>query len=166
VRFRHFWYNQVREKRAARPSEAAVAAVCDAVGTIARLSTAAQPALWWFSRLVAVLTTPFKFIGISGWEDTGCVGHARGRAFRDAQHSTDGFWTIDVALEAFSIGEAAAPAGRFVRVEIEPETKAHTVCERTPIRERREVAFGGPIVVDTDGPFLEVHPDEEFATKG
>jgi len=163
VRLRHFCYHQVKEKRAARPSEAAVAAVCDAAGTIAKLSGSPQPALGWFSRWIAILMTPFKFIGISGWEDTGCVAHARGRAARDAQHSTDGFWTIDVALEAFTIGEAAAQAGRFVRIEIEPETKAHAVCERTPITEGREIAFGGPIVIDTDGPFLEVHPDAEFS---
>jgi hypothetical protein len=166
VRIRHFWYHQVKEKGARRPSEAAVAAVCDASGTIARLSAAPQPALGWFSRWIAILTTPFKFIGISGWEDTGCVAHARGSAVRDAQHSTDGFWTIDVALEAFTIGEAAAPAARFVRLEVEPETQAHAVCERARIREGREVAFGGPIVIDTDGPFLEVHPGEEFATQG
>ena len=164
MHIRHFWYHQVKERRAGRPSEAAVAAVCDAAGTIARLSTLAQPALGWFSRWIAILTTPFKFIGISGWEDTGCTARARGRAVRDAQHSTDGFWTIDVALEAFAIGGTAAAAGRFVRIEVEPGTEAHAVCERTPITEGRELAFGGPIVVDTDGPFLEVHPDSEFST--
>ena len=24
------------------------------------------------------------------------------------------------------------------------------------------VTFGGALVIDTDGPFLEIHPDEEF----
>jgi hypothetical protein len=24
------------------------------------------------------------------------------------------------------------------------------------------VTFGGALVIDTDGPFLEIHPDDEF----
>lgn len=25
-----------------------------------------------------------------------------------------------------------------------------------------ELAFGGAVVIDTDGPFIEVHPEEDF----
>jgi hypothetical protein len=133
------------------------------VRTIARLSAVPQPELGWFARAVAWFTTPFKFLGVSGWVDTGCSGSGSGRLVRDAQHSTDGFWTVDVALEEFAIAAYGAPPGRFLRLECEPETGAHRVCtERTPLADDR-IRFGGPVVIDTDGPFLEMHPDGDFA---
>ena len=64
LRSKHYWRRRVLS---ARPERLA-AAVCDAAGTIARLSTEPQPALSWLGRLLAFLTTPFKFLGISGWE--------------------------------------------------------------------------------------------------
>jgi hypothetical protein len=137
---------------------------CDAQGTLAKLSRTPQPALSFFDRLVAFLTTPFKFLGISGWQETGCEAKAAGRPVRDAQHSTDGFWTIDVVLESFAIGGVPAnlsPA-RYIRLEVEPDTKAHAVCASTPVAAGMELAFGGAVVVDTDGPFLEVHPEDDF----
>ena len=128
------------------------------------LSTAPQGKLSWFDRVIAVLTTPFKFLGISGWKETGCEAKARGRPVRDAQHSTDGFWTIDVQVEAFRIGaDTADPMPqKFIRLEVEPETKAHDICATTAVREGIQLDFGGAVVVDTDGPFLEVHPEDDF----
>jgi hypothetical protein len=160
VRSKHYWRRRVRSARLDRLA----AAACDAAGTIARLSTEPQPGLSWLERFLAFFTTPFKFRGISGWEETGCEAQAAGRPVRDAQHSTDGFWTIDVRLEAFAIGTSSADSGtdRFIRVEVEPETKAHDVCAGTRVGARMRIAFGGAVVVDTDGPFLEVHPEEEF----
>ena len=160
LRSRHYWRRRVRESR----PERFAAAACDARATIGRLSRQPQPALSLFDRLIAFLTTPFKFLGISGWQETGCEAKASGRPVRDAQHSTDGFWTIDVALDAFAIGEAPADLSTpwYVRLEVEPDTKAHAVCAASPITEGMELAFGGAVVVDTDGPFLEVHPEEDF----
>jgi hypothetical protein len=160
LRASHYWRSRVR---AARPERFA-AVRCDAGATLARLSTSPQLALSWFDRAIAFLTTPFKFLGISGWEETGCAAKAAGRPVRDAQHSTDGFWTIDVALGSFAIGAAAADLSspRYVRLEVEPDTAAHAVCAATPIREGAALEFGGAVVVDTDGPFLEVHPEEDF----
>ncbi len=130
-----------------------------------RLSTSPQEPLSWFDRAIAWFTTPFKFCGISGWEETNCEAKASGRPVRDAQHSTDGFWTIDVALASFAVGAVAAPRTppKYLRLEIEPGTKAHAVCAGTRVREGMLLSFGGPVVVDTDGPFLEVHPEEDFA---
>ena len=160
---RHLWYHAVRRRQVRRGRELLPGAVCDAAATIGRLATAPRPALGWFSRWVAWLTTPFKFIGISGWEDTGCSAEASGAPVRDAQHSTDGFWTIDVRLSSFVIGGVSAEAGRFVRVEVEPGTRARDVCAARSIRKGELLLFGGPVVVDTDGEgFLEVHPDREF----
>jgi len=138
------------------------AALCDAAGTVALLSKEPQESLGWFSRFIAFLTTPFKRIGISGWKETGCGGEGSGRPVRDAQHSTDGFYTIDVALEALTVGGQAAPAGRTLRLEVEPGTRAHEVCAKAPVKQGTLVTFGGALVIDTDGPFLEIHPDGEF----
>jgi hypothetical protein len=160
LRSKHYWRRRVRDER----PERFAAPACDAGGTIAMLSTAPQGKLSWFDRLIAVLTTPFKFLGISGWKETGCEAKARGKPVRDAQHSTDGFWTIDVQLEEFRIGTESAnltPA-KFIRLEVEPKTKAHDVCAATAVREGMRLDFGGAVVVDTDGPCLEVHPEDDF----
>ena len=88
----------------------------------------------------------------------------RGAPVRDAQHSTDGFWTIDVALAAFAIGETAADltSARFLRLEVEPGTAAHSVCSAHRIGPTVPLSFGGAVVIDTDGPFLELHPEDDF----
>jgi hypothetical protein len=159
-RARHYWRREARERR----PEMFAAVPCDALGTIAKLSTDPQEALSWFGRFIAFLTTPFKFLGISGWQETGCEAQASGRPVRDAQHSTDGFWTIDVRLEAFWIGTSSTdPAPpKYIRLEVEPDTKAHDVCAATRVLGGMELAFAGAVVVDTDGPFLEVHPEGDF----
>jgi len=128
------------------------------------LSRQPQATLSWFDRFIAFLTTPFKRLGISGWKETGCAGAGRGKPVRDAQHSTDGFWTIDVALDELSAGSMPADPGpqRYLRLEIEPDTAAHEICAATPIVAGTQLAFGGAIVIDTDADFLEIHPDEDF----
>src|ERR1700719_3376921 len=119
---KHYWRHALRRGQPERFAPG----VCDAVRTIGMLSLSPQKPLSWFDRFVAFLTTPFKFLGISGWKETGCDARAAGRPVRDAQHSTDGFWTIDIALASFAIGGSAADPTlrRFVRVEVEPQTRA------------------------------------------
>lgn len=158
MRIRHYW----RKELQANAPISARAVACDAAGTVAMLSREPQEALGWFSRFVAFLTTPFKRLGVSGWKETGCAGEGSGRPVRDAQHSTDGFYTLDVAVEKLTIGSEAAPAGRYLRLEVEPGTRAHEVCAETPVAKGMLVTFGGALVIDTDGPFLEIHPDKEF----
>ena len=155
---RHYWYHELKPLRAAR--------ACDAPGTVAKLSEAPQDELGWFSKAVGFLTTPFKRCGISGWQPTGCEAKVAGAAVYDAGHSTDGFYTIDLRLESFVIQtESMSPSlERYVRIEVEPKTAAHNLCERLGgVREGQRVLCGGPVVVDTDGEgFLEVHPDDDF----
>jgi hypothetical protein len=161
---KHYWHHAIaREAR-----EKLAKPVCDPDATIGLVSRRPQEPLSWVDRAIAFLTTPFKFLGISGWKETGCNAEASGRLVHDAQHSTDGFWTIDVALESFSIGStpAGAQPPKFVRVEVEPRTAAHAVCAASQIAAHIEIAFGGPVVIDTDGPFLEVHPDGDFRVLG
>lgn len=166
MRIGHLWYHRAARKGGGWRAVFLGARPCDPEATVARLSDRPQPALSWFDRWIAIVTTPFKFLGISGWSDTGCSGRGRGRLVRAAQHSTDGFWTLDIAIEAFAIGEASAGPDRFLRIEVEPETAAHAVCASSAIPGDGEIAFGGPIVVDTDGSFLECHPSDDLAVLG
>ena len=166
MRIRHLWYHRAARKAGGWRAAFLGARPCDPAATVAQLGGLPEPALSWFDRWIAILTTPFKFLGISGWSDTGCSGRGRGRLVRDAQHSTDGFWTLDVALDAFEIGACQAAADRFLRIEVEPDTAAHAVCSAEPISGGEEIAFGGPIVIDTDGPFLECHPLDDLAVLG
>ena len=162
---RHYWRKAILQPRQGQleaESSARVPTICDAARTLGMLSTKAQDKLGWFATHFAFLTTPFKRLGISGWKETGCTAVALGIPVRDAQHSTDGFWTIDFKLQSFDVGGTMAGPDRFVRVEVEPETRAHDVCEKTKIIADMAVRFGGPVVIDEDGPFLEVHPDQDF----
>ncbi len=114
--------------------------------------------------MIAFLTTIFKRLDISGWEETGCFAQARSRPVRDAQHLTDGFWAIDLRLEAFRIGQTPADltSPRFLLIEVEPQTDAHQVCTANRFTANTGLDFGGGVVIDTDGPFLEIHPEEIF----
>jgi len=159
---RHYWRKELRARPPKRLALQWAALVCDPAGTIEQLSHEPQPALGWLSRAVAFLTTPFKRLGISGWKETGCTAAAQGAPVRDAQHSTDGFWTIDLALASFVIGGQTASPGRFIRIEVEPGTRAHDVCAATRVVKGAAVLLSGPVVIDTDGPFLEIHPDDDF----
>ncbi len=157
---RHYFRSRLIAGAVVRPG----AVRCDAGVTIGMLSEAPRPALSWFERFISFLTTPFKRLGISGWKETGCDARGRGAAVRDAQHSTDGFWTIDVALSRFAIGalEADVSSPRFLRLEVEPGTAAHEIVTAAPVREGTSVRFGGAVVIDEDADFLEIHPDREF----
>ncbi|MEP6801837.1 MAG: hypothetical protein ABJC07_07865, partial [Acidobacteriota bacterium] len=122
----HYWRRQLLAKA---PGLFGVTP-CDAPGTLAMLSNAPRPRLSWLDRLLSFVTTPFKRLGLSGWTETGCEGRGRGSPVRDAQHSSDGFWTIDVALSAFHIGAGGADLSRprYLRLEVEPATRAHAAC--------------------------------------
>ncbi|HEY6221945.1 MAG TPA: hypothetical protein VIX13_05355 [Candidatus Eisenbacteria bacterium] len=154
---RHYWRKSLAPLRIAAPA-------CDPAGTLAMLSREPQTALCLLARALAFLTTPFKRLGISGWRETGCDSEGHGTPVRGAQHSTDGFWTIDVRLSAFTTGGSPADlfAPGFLRLEIEPGTAAHAICAERAIGPGMELEFGGAVVVDEDGPFLEVHPDRQF----
>jgi hypothetical protein len=154
---RHYWRKSLGPLRAAPPA-------CDAPGTLAMLSREPQPPLCFLARALAFLTTPFKRLGISGWKETGCGSEGRGTLVRDAQHSTDGFWTIDIELAALAVAGEPADLSRagFLRLEIEPGTAAHAVCADQAIDRSTQLEFGGAVVIDEDGPFLEVHPDRDF----
>ena len=149
----------------AKTREAALAGerpVCRPSDIVAQLDRLPQPELSWIDRKIGALTTPFKYAGISGWEDTGCTGRIVGVVVRDAAHSSGGLFTIDIRLSSVRIGDQTGAPGRYLRIEVEPGTKAHRVCRKRRVRQGAVVAASGPVVFDKDGPFLELHPDEDF----
>ncbi|WP_407542885.1 hypothetical protein Q0M94_24730 (plasmid) [Deinococcus radiomollis] len=137
------------------------AAVCSATWVLNHLGGHAEDSLDSFSKDIGFLSTPLKRLGFGGWVDTGCDASAVGLPVRDAQYSTDGFWTIDVKLQSFTIGGESIPADpqRFVRVEIEPNTPAsgHAFA-----RANQPIQFSGRILIDTHhgDELIEVHPFE------
>lgn len=135
---------------------------CNHTVTMSRLSTKPQPALKDIDKVTAIATTPVKKTGISGWSDTGCTADAEGVLVRESAHSTEGFWTVDVRLDRFEIENVQAPPGRFLRIEVAPGTKAHDVTSANVLPEGTHVAFGGPVLIDHDGDYLEVHPNATF----
>jgi len=135
---------------------------CNAARTLRRLSRKPQEGLDIVDIVTSGLTTPFKKLGIFGWRDTGCNAAVVGVPVREAQHSSGGFYTLDLRLSKLEIDAKRAKNGRFLRIEIFPDTKAKDVASSTAITTSSTVYLGGPVVIDADGPFLEVHPGSDF----
>jgi len=137
---------------------------CDPIDVITRLSSASQRELDKPTRDLGALTTPLKDIGVSGWIATGCWAEGVGVLERDAAHSSDRLYTVDVKLTSFSIEGHEAGAGRYLRIEIEPKGNVHSYAARHSLAKNDTVSFAGPVLIDTDlpSPFLEVHPIDDF----
>jgi LysM domain len=134
---------------------------CNVQGTLSSLSVAPVATLGEIDEDIAPLTTMFKCLGIEGWLNTGCEAVGRGHPVREAQHSQDGFWTIDLALEDLQIQGQHANAGRFLRLEIRPNRPAHGVASQHLFTAADDICFGGPVLIDK-GKWLEVHPVADF----
>jgi hypothetical protein len=133
---------------------------CNPSWVLAHLGTNPEPSLTGFDRDSGAFTTPLKRLGFGGWVDTGCDAQATGVPVRTAQHSSDGFWTIDVRLTSMTINGQNAAASRFVRIEVEPETPAHAAAESHPPPGGVPIAFHGHVLIDTHhgDELVEVHP--------
>lgn len=135
------------------------AALCNPDWVINHLGTHAEDRLDPASREIGFLTTPLKRLGFGGWVDTGCEATAKGWPVRNAQHSTDGFWTIDVKLKEFRIQNRMLKANlqRWVRIEVEPNTPAHA---KAAARANTLISFHGHVLIDTHhaDELIEVHP--------
>jgi hypothetical protein len=134
------------------------------------LSENPQSALNGFDEAIAWLTTPFKRLGISGWTQTGCSAGGLGQVVKQdgvvhSFHSTDGFYTIDVAIVTLALTNGADTVkrltpGRFIRLEVEPGTRAHAFCDAHAMSAGDLLAFQGVVLIDRDGPFYEIHPSD------
>lgn len=127
---------------------------------LSMLDTIPQPTLSGFDMFIARVSTPFKRRGLSGWRETYCEAYAEGLLVRDAQHSTDGFWTMDLHLSLLAISpDTLTPERKFIRIEVEPGTLANRQVTLAPPLRGDCVGIGGIVVIDTDANFLEIHPD-------
>jgi hypothetical protein len=132
-------------------------ALCNPEWILSHLGRQPEPRLDDFDRGIGFLSTAFKRSGISGWVDTGCDATADGWPVRDAQHSSDGFWTIDVKLHQMTIMGKTAPVNQFVRIEVEPGTPAHGSAAA---KSGQFITFHGHVLIDTHhgDELVEVHP--------
>lgn len=150
---------------------------CDAPRQIARFMTVSKPRLKPIDRDSGFITTPLKYLstafdGPHAWERTGCSAVGFGYPVREAQHSTDGFYTIDVGITELWVGTFRVPAGRYVRLEVIPGTAAHRSLKDRRPQPWDLIRFSGPLVWDKDTDnchpdgHMEVHPIEaiEFLT--
>ena len=129
--------------------------VCDAAVEAGEFQTRSKLPLRWIDRVSGALTTPFKhlfttFDGPSAWRDTGCDARGTGTALYGTQHSTDGLYTIDVAIREACVNGVKVDGSRYVRLEVLPGTAAHKeLRERRPQRGEL-IAFSGPLIWDKD----------------
>lgn len=134
---------------------------CRSARTIRALSRSPQEKLDALGKATGTVTTPFKKgrgLGLEGHRvQRGRVGGGRARRSGVVEGLLD-----RGRLFQFEISGAKAPTGRFIRVEIWPETRASGVFAKAGVRKGNRLAFGGPVLIDEDGPFLEVHPDRDF----
>jgi hypothetical protein len=137
------------------------AALCNPDWVIDNLGDHPEAKLDATDVLPGFLTTPLKRLGFGGWVDTGCRAKAEGWAVRNAQWSTDKFWTIDVKLQSFVIGKRELKpslAGKaFVRLEVEPGTPAHHAAN---VRTNEYIRVEGIVLIDTHHgeKLIEIHP--------
>jgi hypothetical protein len=112
------------------------------------------------------ITTPIS-VWSTHWRPTACAASGIGKVYQTPQHSSDGFWTVDVELQSFEIGGIQKPAGkRYIRLEVKPKLfgggQAHDFFDHNSLSSGEVVRFQGPVYIDKDGPFLEVHPGDVF----
>ena len=142
---------------------------CNPSAQIGRFMIIPKPRLSAVDRASGFITTPLKYLstefdGPHAWERTGCIAIGFGRPVREAQHSTDGLYTVDVSITELRIGDLLVPPGRYVRLEVIPGTAAHRSLEHRRPEPSDLIIFKGPLIWDKDRdayhPFghMEVHP--------
>jgi hypothetical protein len=144
---------------------------CNAAVEAKRFQIRSKPPLTWLDRVSGALTTPFKhlftaFDGPSAWRDTGCDATGIGRALYGTQHSTDGLYTIDVAIRKACVNSVEVDENRYVRLEILPGTRAHGALRARRPQQDEVIVFSGPLIWDKDKKpdfplgHMEIHPHE------
>lgn len=77
------------------------------------------PKTVWFEIVPDALTTLFKRAGLGGWTDLGHIACATG-CVEQEERWTDGFQTVDLALDTFTVDQQTLPltGPRWIRLEI------------------------------------------------
>lgn len=137
---------------------------CDPDLLFSQITSQKAEIVSWFDETVGVITTPFKCLGIKGWDPTGCTAKGSGTITREVAWSTDGLYTIDVELQQLTIGGQARsyplPNGNhgFIRLEVRPFRQAWNYCNAHRLEVGDTLEFAGPVMWDHDKEWLEIHP--------
>lgn len=151
--------------------------VCSAAAEAANFQDRSKPRLNSLDRFSGFLTTPFKhlftsFDWPSGWRDTGCDAWGTGSPVCPAQHSTDGLYTIDIAIRDAWVNGEKVPDGRFIRLEVLPGTQAHKELAGRRPQPTDLIEFRGPLIWDRDRKdgfpdgHMEIHPRDPIKFLG
>jgi hypothetical protein len=158
-------------------SEATHRPVCSAHAEAGNFQRYSKPKLSGFERLTGALSTPLKhlstrFDSTGAWRDTGCDASGVGTPVYPTLHSTDGIYTIDVAIrEAWVNGIQVAP-GSCVRLEVLPGRAAHAAMRMRRPQTTDVIAFSGPLIWDKDKKpgfafgHMEIHPVDSIRYVG
>ena len=120
------------------------------------LRTKPSPRVELLTAITAVVTTPFKCIGVQGWKDFHMHAEAHG-ALVQARISSDGFLSADLRLDSLTVDGVAVPVlgTRYIRVEV---FLSNVSVDKTLAKEEQPyVITEGKFVWDTDG-WFEIHP--------
>lgn len=115
-----------------------------------------NPPLNILARTTGVFTTYCaKMLGIQGWRNYHVRVVADGAVVQTAS-STDGFYTIDIAVKHLVVdGEPVKiEHQRYIRAEVKPWVRSGASL---PVSKGDDVCVSGSLMWDGDG-FLEVHP--------
>jgi hypothetical protein len=150
---------------------------CDVNSQIKQITGYHKLALGPKEQISGILTTPLKYAsslidGPSAWRDTGCNASGKGVPLYTAQLSSDGIYTVDVAIRHVEVEGQPVPDGegaKYVRLEILPGRPSHASIGKRRPGCSDLIRFSGPLVWDKDPPHghMEIHPIDaiEFIDK-
>jgi hypothetical protein len=94
-------------------------------------------------------------LGIQGWRNYHLPASVSGTVVQ-AVGSTDGFYTIDLAIQELTVDAQPVRLLRasFIRIEVLPLARKDPPL---PVCKSEEVRISGKLTWDADG-FLEIHP--------
>ncbi len=128
---------------------------CNPGRELDRLMTVPKNTLGDGDRFAGALSTPSKYLssifdGVGAWEMTGCDAVGYGKTIRDAQLSTDGFWTADLKIICFDVQgqRSQATPDRYIRLEIIPGTQRTNQRPITCFDRTTSCSFQGPMMWD------------------
>ena len=120
------------------------------------------PKTVWFEIVPDALTTLFKRMGLGGWTNVGYIACATGCVEQEVRW-TDGFQTVDIAIDAFSLDgrTLSFSSPRWIRLEIWGRVRheVERLNQGLPEPGQRWHACG---LLRRDDPYewLEIHPRE------
>ncbi|MGA9566046.1 MAG: hypothetical protein WBS19_11030 [Candidatus Korobacteraceae bacterium] len=96
-----------------------------------------------------------KILGIQGWRNYHLPAQVSGSVVQ-ASGSTDGLYTIDLAIKQLTVGNKAVKldSPRFIRVEVFPLVRNGAWL---PVYKDNDLCVSGTLMWDADR-FLEIHP--------